>query len=389
VEVTEVEQQRIESQGWSARPGWAGKALFVSTGPPWRRRTWLAQGPDGACVFLAPDGLCRIHSEFGPEAKPLPCRAYPIAFLPDGSGLRVFARFSCPSAAEAKGHPIKQLPELSGLAGQVLPPTPLKPPRLRREVRGSWEDLRRVNAGFEATVCQPMDPLWRRLLRGLALATLLEPVRFDRLNHQALDELLSILVHSLDEQVPATREAVPVPSSLGRLLLRQLVGNYLFQGPATGLSRGLGARWRWLMESIRFVRGVGAVPNVMPGFPRATFAEVESAPPVLDADAMDVLDRFYRVRIAGMAYFGYAHHTWPLIDGFRALALVYPVVSWLVRWQMAGPAPPPSRAAVVRALGWVERAHDHSPYLGFGRERFRVRVLARTGDLERLVAHGG
>ena len=42
-----------------------GLPPFVRVGPPWHRRAQLNHSPDGCCVFLSPEGRCRIHEKFG------------------------------------------------------------------------------------------------------------------------------------------------------------------------------------------------------------------------------------------------------------------------------------------------------------------------------------
>lgn len=44
---------------------------------------------EGRCVFLQTDGLCRIHRERGPEAKPLLCRQYPAVLVHTETDFRV------------------------------------------------------------------------------------------------------------------------------------------------------------------------------------------------------------------------------------------------------------------------------------------------------------
>ena len=55
---------------------------------------------DGACGFLSPAGLCRIHEELGVDRKPLACRVFPFRFHPvDGppADVVVTTSFACPT----------------------------------------------------------------------------------------------------------------------------------------------------------------------------------------------------------------------------------------------------------------------------------------------------
>src|SRR3954453_18582305 len=62
------EVERIEGQDWDEKD-LGGKSPLKRTGPPWSRQVQLNHHEDGSCVFLSPEGRCRIHERFGYEAK--------------------------------------------------------------------------------------------------------------------------------------------------------------------------------------------------------------------------------------------------------------------------------------------------------------------------------
>src|SRR4051794_11735239 len=93
VSVTEAERKRIEEQGWSKRPEFAGVELFVREGR-FGKRYRLNHQPDGSCVFLGENGRCKIHAEFGGATKPLACQLYPYVLIPAGNHWRVGMRFA-------------------------------------------------------------------------------------------------------------------------------------------------------------------------------------------------------------------------------------------------------------------------------------------------------
>src|SRR5262245_20383590 len=108
VTVSDEERRRIAAQGWERDPDIGDLPLFVRFGPWWRRRYRLNARGNGLCVFLSPEGRCRIHERFGGAAKPLVCRAYPFMLVPAGDQWRVGLRYACPSAAANRG---RALPE--------------------------------------------------------------------------------------------------------------------------------------------------------------------------------------------------------------------------------------------------------------------------------------
>jgi len=62
---------------------------------------WLAQTEEGACVFLEEDGRCQIHRRFGAQAKPDPCRLFPLAPVRRAGRVLVAPNYECPGMAAA------------------------------------------------------------------------------------------------------------------------------------------------------------------------------------------------------------------------------------------------------------------------------------------------
>src|SRR4051794_21907191 len=170
--VTDEERRRIEEQGGAADRAPGGPPPFPPPGPPWARRYRLNHREDGSCVFLGPEGRCRIHERFGYEAKPLPCRLFPFVLVPAGDHWRVGLRYACPSAAADKGRALpehqKELEEFAaGLAArEKLKPQPdgsiIKPPRVEG-ARLDWPDVLRLVDALLATLRNKGDAMERRL----------------------------------------------------------------------------------------------------------------------------------------------------------------------------------------------------------------------------------
>ena len=98
-----------------------------------------------------------------------------------------------------------------------------------------------------------------------------------------------------------------------------------------------------------------------------------------------MLTRFFRVKIQSLHFCGRAFYNRPLIEGFRNLALLYPVILWLGRWQAAGQERTNlTEADVARAISMVDYHYSYSPYLAW-----RVRLLTQRDDIARLCAWYG
>ena len=61
---------------------------------------------DGACGFLSPSGLCRIHEELGADRKPIACRVFPFRFHPVTDDVVVTTSLACPTVVANEGAPL-------------------------------------------------------------------------------------------------------------------------------------------------------------------------------------------------------------------------------------------------------------------------------------------
>jgi lysine-N-methylase len=392
VPITEEEWQRIEAQGWAAEPDLQGVPLFRTHGPPWARQRQLNHREDGSCVFLSKEGRCRIHERFGAAAKPLPCRLFPFILVPAGDHYRVSVRFACPSAAESKGRALSaydaelrdfaaQLEQREGVA-QYGGPKAVPPPPLQGRQALEWPDLIRIVEALQRLLRNRSDRMERRLRKCLALANLCRQAKFDSVNGQRLVELLDLLAAGLEGEVPTDPAAVARPGWTGRLLFRQALALYARKdrgpnrGPATlGRLSLLSAAWR-------YARGRGEAPRLHGWSPQTTFEKAEEPAGPLPADAEALLERYYLIKVGSLQFCGVTNFRMPVWEGLESLLLTFPILMWLRR----GLADLPPARALTRALSIVDDNFGYHPVLGSGRQRFALRILARTGELERLIA---
>lgn len=386
VPVTAEERARILGLDWGAdsAPG----DPFTSQGSPWARRYFLRH-QDGGCVFLSPEGRCRIHARFGPEAKPFACRLYPFVLVPAGDHWRVSVRFSCPSAAGNKGRVLAEhegeLTEFARWLEQkegFEPGKKLLPPPLQPGQRVDWPDLLRFGQAVLALVRNGEDRVNRRLRKCLALARLCRQARFDSIAGKRLSEFLNLVGGTLDDEVPPDPRSVPAPGWIGRVLFRTMLGLYLRQdhGPEQGTAQrtALGrVRAGW-----RFARGQGVVPRVHARIPETTFERLEQPAGPLSEAAEQVLQRYYTVKVGALQFCGATNFGLPFWDGLETLALTYPAILWLTRALVGLPRD----EAVACAVGIVDNHFGHNPLLATRRQRLAVRIMARSGDLDKLVA---
>jgi lysine-N-methylase len=374
------------AQGWDQDPHRGGTEPFTKEGPPWARRYVLRQR-DGACVFLSDQGRCRIHERFGAEAKPFACRLYPFVLLPAGDHWRVGLRFACPSAAASKGRPLAEhqaeldryaaeLTEREGLDGAPRPAPPLQAGQ-----RVEWPDLLRFVSFLLTLLGDRRDRVHRRLRKCLALARLCRQARFDQITGSRLTEFLQVVGAGLDAEVPSDPAALTPPTWVGRVLFRPLLGLYARQD--RGRERGLAARGRLalLRAGWRFAVGKGPVPRVHGRLPETTFEHLEEPWGPLPDAAEQVLERYYLMKVGALQFCGAGNFHFPFWEGLEALALTFPAILWLTR----AFADLPRAAAVERGVSIVDNHFGYNRQLDGWHQRMALRILARRGELEKLI----
>lgn len=391
IRLTEEEHCRILSQGWDASTDLGGYQPFRRTG--WfRPRYFLNRRPDGSCVFLNPDGRCRIHERHGYETKPLACRMFPFVLVPVADHWRVSLRFACPSAAASKGRSLAEHTDnlesmaaslaerekLQSPSGEAL----IEPPRLDSRQQVGWPDLLFLLDTFLNMLQAPADALELRWRKCLLLADLLRRTPLQQLPRNALEETVRILTTSVNSDTPKDPHHVAPPTALGRVIFRLAAS--LYTRKDHGPNRGLAARGRFALlgAALRFAKGSGLVPRMHQLVPEATFADAEEPRGPLSKAAEEVLQRYYVIKVGSMQFCGPASFGLPFWEGLEALAVTVPVILWVMRLFRDVS----QEEAAVRALTIVDDHFGFNPLLATWRMRLGFRSLARRGELSRLIA---
>jgi lysine-N-methylase len=372
IELSDEEKRRIEGQGWTIADGVDPLRMIVVE----KGRFRLGHQSDGACVFLDAAGRCRIHSRFGEPAKP---RAQKLV---------VGVRFSCPSAAANSGQPLaSQLPALNEIARLVAPEgfAELPAPAILQEAGLDWPDFMRFVSWLDKAMSSENQPVSLKLRRALHWLGAVEKAGFDQISGREADEILGALSQNAAAELPAAAVASALPTRMGRLLFRTLVFTYARRDSIQNLKAGAGYRVRMLWAMLQFARASGRVPGLIPGLQPVEFADLEKSFGALPSGAEATLTRFFRVKIQSLHFCGRAFYGLPLIEGFQNLALLFPVILWLARWQAAAEGRSNiSEADIERAISLADHHHGYSPILASAWSRQRVRLLARRDDISRL-----
>ncbi|HSW46378.1 MAG TPA: YkgJ family cysteine cluster protein [Phycisphaerae bacterium] len=392
VPVTQSEMRRILDSGWSERL--PGVTLFHRRGCLADRTHMLAHQPDGACVFLSKDNLCRLHAETGVDIKPLPCRLFP--FMPASAidGLRMDLRCDCPSVAVNKGRSLHvHAQELARLVGQMRLGPRLSAP--------AWSGRLRLNGREFAAVVEAFVRLLRgkalsprdRLRAGCLLLDTLYEVRPHKVRGERFVELMALLSEGAETDA-ASRDSRPptVPDRLDRLFRQWLFLHMLADDPHL-LRAGRLARtrqsWRRYGQSRAFLRGCGTIPRLRDGWPDITFESVMQVRPAPD-DALEPVLRFIRVKLDAHAFAGPGYYRHDMIRGLTALLMSPALVGWAARLRAAGAG----RGAlatddVIEGLRTTAMTFGLSPLMSRLSERLRLRSLAVPGGPSGLLGRYG
>lgn len=388
IEITDEERQRILDQNWKPSDGIpAGRPVVVPhRGSLFRKSYRLVHQANGACVFLRDDGLCRIHAKFGEPAKPLACRIYPYAFHPAGGRVTVSLRFSCPSVVANKGKSVvENRDELKAMQKLVVPEgvEHLPPPNVSRREKVDWKDFMRFVDCLDEVMSDDEEPFIARLFQCLQIVELIEQSRFHLVGGSRLSEFLNVISDATSEgDLPDAEK----PNHAAMIQFRLLVAYYARKDTVADLDAGIAGRWRLLRAATRFASGRGNATPLQDCFREVPFETIEQPFGELPDGTEEILTRYLRVKLQGLHFCGAAYYDVPFCEGFQSLTLIIPSIFWLARWLAASNG----RSTLVlddisQALAIADHHHGYSPVFGSGSFRRRVRLLASSSDIARLL----
>jgi lysine-N-methylase len=382
----EDDLKKLREQKWENNPDFHGVPIVTRHG--WLKKYYqLGKRPDGTCIFLTDDNLCRIHRDFGEAAKPLVCRLFPFQLV----SLREFAyvtlRQYCPSAVADNGRPLEEhLQYVAQLAEEgKLTLKPITLPAIFPGCMRSWEDLLLVADTLDRLMHDERYPVVRRLVHGLQFCNLIEQNGLKNIGSDELAALLEKLAESSasEEKVGEIFRQPRRPERAARLLFRQILFEYLRLHPAYHVRAVWGERWRLIRAAMAFARGTGPLKFVEEYFPATTFEDLEKPLGQVAADALRPLDRFYEKATGAKQYLLLGDTTWTLVDGFRSLAVSHAVAMWLLRLTCSHRDP--DLEAVFKVVRTIDRGQGCDSLLG-RRHRRRIATLNGFGELTRILA---
>jgi lysine-N-methylase len=383
--LNDTDLERIREQKWEEDPIQAGKAYLARDS----RATSgyrLAQRADGCCVFLTDGGRSRVHEKFGFENKPHMCQMFPLQLIPREQHAILTLRRACPSAAADEGRTLEEhLPEVQRLvkAGELTVPV-----AERQSLNTpAWRQANRVMAAAARIFGDERFPPVRRVVHALLFARLLEKAKLHKLDETKTNELIHMLEAGVvGEATPLFADRKP-PSSIGGLLFRLTVAEYIRLHPDYRPPAGIFARYHLFHSIARMLRGKGPTPPLHPTFPQTTFAVLDeplqsSQPALLRPELQRPIERYLALSAASYQYAFAARSSWTVLQSIRSLAMSFPVALYLVRWATAGREP--TLHDVARVVATIDRGQGYSSLSG-ARYRSVLTLLEMQEDLEKLA----
>ncbi len=384
--LSEADLKKLRQQKWEDHPDFQGLPIVTKHG--WLRKYHqLGKRPDGSCIFLTDDNLCRIHRDLGESAKPLVCRLFPFQLVPLEDFAFVTLRQYCPSAAADKGRPLEEhLNYIAHLAEEgELALRPIKLPAIFPGCSRPWKDLLLVADCLDRLTHDERYTIARRLANGIEFCNLLQRSGLDKIGGNELAPLLDELARAAasEERNGEIFRQPRRPEMVARLLFRQILFEYLRLHPDYHARATWAERWRIVRQAAAFARGKGALKFAGENFPPATFAALEQPIGEIPQDVIRPLARFYEKAAAAKQYLLLGDASWTLVDGFLTMAISHAAAMWLLRLTCGSRKP--AFDDVVKVLQTIDRGLGCDWLLG-PRHRRRVAFLNRLGELTRLLA---
>jgi Fe-S-cluster containining protein len=373
--------KRLSEQRWGEHPDFRGIRTV-------ERSSWLAgqvvlaHQADGSCVFLTPAGRCRIHEQFGVDAKPRMCRQFPLqVVVTDRDAIATVVR-SCPSAAADRGrHLDDHVPSLRRLMGnKFADDLTIAPPPIAPRVSHDWKDFHTVAGALERLVVDRRYPLVRRLVHGLRYCTLVGECQWRRIGPEAVAELAAVLEGAAPNDVGGIFQERRPPSPSAQRLFRRLGAHFIRCVPGSRPAHAWLDHWRVFRMSGQLARSRSDAPQLHPSFPSIKVERLERPLGPLSGEVLEPLDRFFESHALSKR-FALSPPRHSLIEKFRCLAFTCPMALWMLRWVAAErEATADDMVQIVVALerGFVLPALNSA-----------AGYLAESGELERMIAWYG
>ena len=383
VPLSKADVERLRNQKWEEEPDYRNVRIMVRQRGK-QNSFRLAHRPDGSCVFLGEDGLCRIHAKLGLEAKPTICQTFPLQLVPLEKHAVLTTRRACPSAAADLGSDVsKYLPSIKKLVAQErLRAEPIRPPQIKMGEARDWKTARVVLECAGKLLQDQRYPPVRRVVHALQYAALLSKAKTRSLTDQQIAELARTLAElAPEESKPFFSDRQP-PKSYSKILFRLMAIDCARLHPECRHRRRWSSRFQLIDTAWRILHSSGSTPAIDKIYPVTKFDEFEKPFGAMSPEIYLPLARFMETTSASYLYALADRRGWSIVESIQSLALLFPVGLWLLRWLTHGRQPTPQD--MLNIIVALDRSQGFAP-LGGSLHRWRLATLSFNSELERLV----
>src|SRR5262245_35657437 len=338
VQLREEDLAKLREQQWE-------KTLGEPVTIEFRGVTYLRQKENGACIFLMDDGLCRIHKDFGFNAKPIACQLFPFHLIPGAGGVTMGINFACQSVLENKGAELRtHSGELSRMTAALpelerTPPPPMLSGQLRATPREADSLADHIDRWLRRSDLEGGLPV---RIDGLAwVITSLAGAKLQNVRDQRFLDLLDMLFGALPDEL--AHYPLNAPTLRQLRMLRQAVFTRTEDPKLNKIAKQ--GRWRtvWsqLQRGRRMRSGRGLTPQIGDSWPaHEPLESVNIVEPASDPAQVslisDLMTRYFRASVLAGRCWGAGYYGWSMIDGLQALLLNVACIGWLARLHAAG-----------------------------------------------------
>ncbi len=384
VELSPDEEKRLAALKWEPAAAIPAKRTVHIAGG-----TYIAHHANGDCIYLDTDNhRCRIHREYGYDAKPLGCRLYPFAITPAlPERFSCTGRFDCPAVRRNDGRPLRQaIDDIRRFVDELQ----LTGAFDKELLQGIEVDKARqlVDALIREVIGNPGLPDHERAAGAILAVDRLENLGEVFINDIDLDEILPSFFDRVRQD---RREAKIRP--LGRfeqLRFLSLLTSFL-RRDEEGLHKGMRPRLKRTLTLAKVYFGRPNLHDLGAEHPDAPLdrkllfgAEVYNA----RRAPTDLLWDLLRVRLEAMQFFGPALYGLTFFIGLKYLLLLAPLVLALAKWNAL--VRDRERCEITEddihyAVGAIDHPFGRSALLGFGMVTTLVRQISSPEAYARII----
>jgi len=272
----------------------------------------LEKRADGCCQFLTEENRCRLHLEYGSEAKPAMCQLFPYTFTPAPSGIYASVSFASTGVLYNSGMPLSQQRPLLDARWRLLS-------NLMPGYRPDWTT---------AQIADGVPLAWDDYLAvETVLLAMFAPVMPEKQNDRPLVRCWETASAAVVARLPAGYEIEKNltdarPKVVDQILLKALLEFYFPPDVFCATAHDLPAR----QIAVQLVTPPNKVRIEYGGSEISVVHLLERKLGALSPACGDLIRRFVYCRLFAKLYFGPGYNNLSLIAGLHHLFILVAII---------------------------------------------------------------